>query len=655
MILGVLGAAAAAFYPCLAAGFVYDDLGNIIENENFRGLGPANLRWMWTTFHMGHYQPLSWMTLGLDYSLWGMDPFGYHLTNLVLHFANSVLVLFLALQLIRLARSRNPLEAPPPASFPTILGAAAAALLFAVHPLRVESVAWVTERRDVLSSFFLLATVLAYLSAHSGPQCRRGRLILAFALYILSLLSRAMGVTLPIILLILDWHPLRRFDVAGSEHRRKTRRAIIIEKVCFAVPALAAALVAPWAQIEAGAAMALEHHGPFARFAQACYGLVYYLFKTIVPVRLSPFYALELPLPAQSPKYVAAMVLVCAAGLAIIIFHRRRSAIAVVLCYATLLSPVLGFAQAGRQEVADRYSYLPMVGWMVLLGGVLALYLSKSTRRIAAFAPAVLVFLSAAPLGALTWRYSRAWQSDLALWRHAVYDGQANFNSHYNLGCALQQSGAIEDSLPHFRDSVAMNPSYFPAWYNLGNALNETGRPDEALDAYRNVLKYDPDDGRVHYKIGKILADLGHTQQAESAYRKAIELLADDPRPRVNLGVILAHRGDHRGAIDLYHEALRIDPDHRDAHYNLAISWERTGQLEKAEAEYHAAIRADDAFPEAHVNLGNLLARRADWPAAKEQYERALAIDPTHREARANLDGLLRHLRQRKPSPASTP
>ena len=324
---GVALVAVACFLPTLRNDFVlWDDDLNFTDNPSYRGLSWRQLRWMFTTVHGGHYQPLSWVTLGLDYTLWGMNPAGYHLTSVLLHAANAVLFYHVVQALLRRAAVSGPAL--------VLEGAAAVgALFFAIHPLRVESVAWASERRDVLAALFYLATVLAYLRmAEEEPSGRARRwYLVSLACFVLSLLSKAWGITLPVVLLALDVFPLRRAPR-------------LLEKAPYAALALGAAALAFVAQQHQPAMRTLAQHGPLQRTAQAAYGLCFYLWKTVAPWHLSPAYLLEGRLDPTAPRYVLSLVAV--AGItALLVFTRRRwpSGLVAWVCYAAIVSPVLGF------------------------------------------------------------------------------------------------------------------------------------------------------------------------------------------------------------------------------------------------------------------------------------------------------------------------
>src|SRR5215510_1460736 len=411
----------AVFVPALRNEFVnWDDLELLVDNPHYRGLGWEQVRWMFSTFRNGHYQPLSWMTFALDYLIWGMDPFGYHLTNLVLHAANAALFYLLALRLISLA-SLRPLSAN---DLGLRIAAVFAALLFSIHPLRVESVAWATDRRDLLSGLFFLITILCYVQAMAYSKDPSGRARwrnFALVAYGLSLLSKASGVTLPVILLILDVYPLRRLSGGPGKWWGSSVRAVWWEKVPFFFLAAGAAVIAPLAQSEAGAVAALRVHGVVARLAQSVYGLTFYLWKTVLPWDLSPFYEVPRKLDPFAWPFLLSGAVVVALTIGLFVLRKRWPAgWASWVCYVVIVAPVLGFVQSGREMVADRYSYLSCLAWAILLGGGLYYLWQRNVgqrlgnRKFSLLTAAAAMILMA--LGVLTWRQVEIWHDTDRLW-----------------------------------------------------------------------------------------------------------------------------------------------------------------------------------------------------------------------------------------------
>ncbi len=635
------------FFPCLQNGFVYDDEGFLLRNVHYRGFGWQNIHWMFTTFYYGHYQPLAWMSLGLDYLLWGMKPRGYHFSNLVLHAANVVLVLLLARRLIRLSDRGGRLDA---ASSALDVGAGVAALLFAVHPLRVESVAWVTERRDVLSSFFLLIAVLLYLRAQQPDAAKWRRTLLAttLAAYLLSLLSRAMGVTLPLILLVLDVYPLRRLGGGPGRLVGREVRRVWLEKIPFIIPAMAAAIVAPIAQHYTGAMEEVALHGISERIAQACYGLTFYLHKSVLPVDLSPIYELRLPLNIYAARYVLSAIFVILVVAAIALLRRRYPAlVAAAICYVILLLPVLGLVQSGPQEVADRYSYLPSIGWMILVGGIVGIGWGGLTRRAARIALAALMTLTAMGLGLMTWWQCFVWRDQLTLWRHAVEHGPPSAIAHYNYAYDLALTGDRDAAIVHLRKAIEIRPWYRDARQNLSNCLMEMGHYEEAIAGFQKVLQIDKNFARACYGMGRCYERLNSIDQAMDAYRNAIRISPAYVEPYLGLaGILVVRKKQYTAAIELYRQALDRVPGDRNLHFGLGIALDAAGKLDDALLEYREAIRIDPASVDVHINMGIVLARQGKIDEAILEYREALRMAPNHPAAKENLEDLLRRQRR---------
>src|SRR5881628_574134 len=318
---------------------------------------------MWTT-HLGHYIPLTWMTLGLDYLLWGLNPVGYHLTSLLLHAANAVVFFFVVRRILTLALPSSE------RGHALAVAAGFAALVFAIHPLRVESVAWVTERRDVLSGLFYLSAILIYLWACEGGARGRGWYWLSVAVFVLALLSKSMVVNLPVVLLILDVYPLRRLGGALGWWSEPARR-VYVEKIPFVLLAAAASAIAVMAQSSVHAAASLAQLSVPGRLAVSAYGLSFYLEKMVAPLNLSPLYELGTVNPWATPFLLSYGVVLALTALALAFRHRLPGLPAAGLAYVVILLPVLGIFQNGPQIAADRYTYLAGMGWAILGGAAL--------------------------------------------------------------------------------------------------------------------------------------------------------------------------------------------------------------------------------------------------------------------------------------------
>jgi hypothetical protein len=494
-----------AFLPGLGNGFIpnWDDALNFLDNPHYRGLGPAQLRWMFTTFHAGHYIPLTWLSLGLDYLLWGLHPGGYHLTSLLLHAATALAFYFVSLRLLRLAL--------PPTPTPAALrwGAALAALLFAVHPLRVESVAWATERRDVLSGLFYVLALLCYLKAlERAPAARprphvswsarlrlrlpprvswsaRLRLRLpplwyglTLACFAAAVLSKSIAVTLPVTLLVLDVYPLRR--LGGSAGWRAPRPWL--EKLPFFALSVVATVVAFAALLPLDNTQSLQGMPLHLRLLVSVYGLIFYLRKTLVPLDLSPLY----PLSFQVTWFQFGL-LIGGACFAWICRRRWPAVTAAALIYAITVAPVVGILQNGPQAAADRYAYLPCLGWAVLLGGAVARW--WPSRRI--LLPVAAVWLTA--LAFLTWQQTSLWRDPIALWSQAAVVTPGMRAAHFKLAQAYAEDGRIAEAIGAYREAMRLSgPS--AAWGHLAIArlLEQSGVDAGARAEFAAALREDP-------------------------------------------------------------------------------------------------------------------------------------------------------------------
>ena len=552
----------AAFLPILWNDFVeWDDYENLVSNQNFRGLGWSQLGWMFTTFHMGHYQPLSWLTLGLDYSIWGMDPVGYHITNVLLHSANTVSLYFVTRQLLTLAVSDSDGEA----SWQVILSAAFAALCFGLHPLRVESVAWATERRDVLSGFFYLWTIYCYLRACSSSYANVPSprwMVAALILYPLSLLSKATAITLPVVIVLLDIYPLRRLTWNLRQWFVPQVRKIWREKIPFIAVAVVFAWVAILGLRHASVIKSLGSYGIEQRLAQAFFGASFYLWKTLGPVGLSPLY--EIPPNFGLWNFAALIAGLATVAVSVSLFLIRDRWPAGLVCwlyYLTVLAPVLGLVSNGPQLVADRYSYLSCMSWAVLAGGALLFFLRGShpmpiglpAAAIGAIAVTILIGLAC-----LTWRQTTFWRNTETLWTRALEIDRNSSFAHYNLARYIARSGRYDDAMRHYREVLAIRPDDADSHNNLGLLLAANGRLEEAVEHFTAAIRVDPGYAKAHFNLGRVFARQGRVRAAVESFQRALQLQPGVAEIHENLARALAMQGKRAQAAEHFEAALRI-------------------------------------------------------------------------------------------------
>lgn len=624
-----------AFFPVLQNGFViWDDEKTLLENPNYRGFGWTELRWMFTTFHMGHYQPLSWLSFAFDYLVWGMDPFGYHLTNLLLHAANAVLFYFVALRLLSPALSASSV----PGELPLRVAAGFAALLFSVHPLRVESVAWATERRDVLSGLFFLMTLLCYLKAVTGERGDFARWRnFALAAYASSLLSKAGGMTLPVVLLLLDIYPLRRLTGDVRQWFGSGFQRVLREKAPFFLLAVVFGTTALLAQQEAGALKALESYGVAARLAQPLFGIAFYLWKSALPLGLSPLYELPVSFNPWDWPFVLSGLAVVAVSICLYRFRRAWPAgPAIWIYYIVVLAPVLGAVQSGPQIAADRYSYLSCLGWALLGGAGLIYGLRKIEWRRSIAVPAM-AGLAVLALGALTWKQTQIWRDSERLWRHALAVGPESSTAHYNLGYVLQKRGELPEAIGHYRNSLELNPAAADAHYYLGGALAELADLEGAVEHYRQALEIRPSFWGVHHNLAIVLERQGKLEEATQQYRQAVRINPASIEAHNNLGTVLARRGDLAEAVERFRHSLKLSPAQSGIRFTLGNILAVQGRLDEAAQHFRQALEIEPDFPQAHNNLGRILAAKGDLDQAVAHFRQAVQIKPDFAEAHESL------------------
>jgi len=535
-----------AFLPAIGGQFLsWDDSKNFVANPWYRGLGPDQLHWMWTTTLLGHYVPLSWMTLGLDYVLWGMDPRGYHVTSLLIHAANAVLVFFLARRIIALAGDTPASRAD--------LAAAFAALAFSLHPLRVESVAWITERRDVLSLFFGLITLLLYLRAIRDRTSRPRWYILSLAAFACAVLSKATIVTVPAVLAILNIYPLRRIGGAAGWNSSAARR-VYVELAPFAVIGLAAG-------IGSIAALPLGTQLSFGgKVAVAVYGVVFYLWKTLLPIGLSPLYQLPPRLNPAAPMFIASAIIVVALVVAVWSVRRRQPGfVAAAAAWFVITLPLLGAVQNGNQIAADRYTYHAAPA-LAIIAGALLLRTERIFRPALVIGACVLIVLAA-----LSWRQTGYWHDSVTLWSRALDVDSTNAIAHNDLGIELAASGQTSEAIARYKTAIALDPNYPHPHNNLGFELEHLGQIEPALAEYRTAVTIDPKYVEAELNWGNALLSLGKDEEAIEHYRRAASLDPKHEGAQFNWGIALMRLGRTSEAVQHFSSAMELDPTDADA------------------------------------------------------------------------------------------
>jgi Tfp pilus assembly protein PilF len=581
-----------AFSPALLNRFVeWDDYKNLFENPGFRGLGWTQIRWMFTSALMGHYIPVTWITFGLDYTLWGMNPLGYHVTNNLLHSANAALFYLVARRL--LAKGTSITE------WPLRAGSMVAALFFALHPLRAESVAWATERRDVLSGFFFLVAVLMYLrAAETGGWPRRRFLVGSAACYALALLSKSIVMTLPLILMLLDFYPLGRVQWRWGMWRDPSSRTVLKEKVPYLALGLAGAITSYWAVAANHSLTGFDRYGWPARIGMTGYSLWFYFEKTFLPLALSPLHELPAVVNPGEARFLLPGIGVVAISTAVLALRRRWPAgLALWIYYGLVLGPVTGIVHSGYQLTHDRYSYLSCLGWALLVGAA-----AGSVARAAAVgavrpwfargAAAVTVAWIIA-LGTLTWYQAQIWRDTETLWRHAAQSDPDCSICHINIGYFYYRQNLFTLARDECELALRLRPDRIWVHGNLGLILQALGDPEAAIRHLNIALARYPDDPGVLTNIGGVLNEQKRYAEAMPYLERANRIDPSFVPGLVTRGNALAETGQPEAALSYLLRARDLKPDEPLVYFNLVRTYLAAGRTDEARKEYAALAKLD--------------------------------------------------------------
>ena len=642
-------------------GFVnYDDQLYVSDNAKVtNGLSLQGVAWAFSHAACNFYHPLTMISLMLDYQLHGLHPGGYHLTNVLIHAASAIL-LFLIVRQMTGALWRS----------------AFVAAVFAIHPLRVESVAWVSERKDVLATFFFMLTIGAYVHYARDPNSL-GRYLMVAGLFVLGLLCKPTAVALPFGLLLLDYWPLNRFTpptptratappIPQADYFGIPKR-LILEKVPLVVLAAVACVVTYFAEGEV--VMSIAKIPVPTRIGNVLLSYVVYLRQMVWPAGLAAFY----PYPQKSPPLweigLAFLLLAGISGGVLAFWRKRPWLLAGWFWYLGMMVPVIGIVQLGVFAHADRNTYLPQIGLYVLLAWAVADWSAGWKHRRMVLGGLMMVVIGALTVCARI--QTSYWRDSESLWARALACAPANIlacrnlgaalvehgkldeavtlykraleikldsaETHDSLGDALDKKGELNEAMEQYRIALAINPAYADAHYNLGNALVKCGNLEEAVAHYRKVLEINPDYLDARMNLGLALAKSGQMAEAIAQYQKTLEINPRYAKAHCNLGDALLQQGHADEAVACFQRALEIQPDYAKAHYDLANVFFDQGHLDQAIAHYQKALEADPALVEAHFNLGNAFLNSGRFDEAVAHYKKVLELHPGYGGALNNL------------------
>jgi tetratricopeptide (TPR) repeat protein len=605
----------AVFGQTLRHGFLhFDDNAYVFDNVHVTGgLSLRVVAWVFSHADCFLYHPLTMLSLMCDYQFHGLHAGWYHLTNVLLHTA-SVILLFLILRQMTGAMWRS----------------AFVAAVFAIHPLRVESVAWVAERKDVLSGLFFMLTIGAYVRYARRPPSL-ARYLVVVAAFVSALLSKPTVVTLPFVLLLLDYWPLNRFGPG------RKLSGLILEKIPLLALAAATCVINVLTAEEGVAAHAKT--SILSRLGNAVVSYAVYLRGMVWPAGLAAFY----PQPAQGhPFWTIAfsfLLLALITGAVLAFQRKRRWLLTGWLWYLGMLAPMIGLVQAGTFAHADRMTYLPQIGIYMALAWLAAEWGAKwpaARMALAGLMTGVLVALMVC-----AGRQTEYWQNGETLWTHALACTTDNDVAHFNLGNAYQQKGETDQAMAQYQNALQINPGYAEAQYNIGDLLLRKGRLDEAMVHFQKAVQIEPDYAQAHYTLGIALWQTGRTDEAIASYQRAVQLRPDYADAHYNLGTSFLQQGKMDEAILHFQKALEIKPDNAQADNNLGAALQERGRLDEAIASYRKAAQLRPDYADAQFNLGRALLQKGRVDEAISHLQEVVQMRPDDAEAHGKFGNAL--------------
>ncbi|MDJ0811134.1 MAG: tetratricopeptide repeat protein [Desulfobacterales bacterium] len=618
LFLGTL----ALYAPTLSYDYInIDDPDYVADNHIIKqGLSRESLAWAFTTTRTANWHPLTWLSYMADVQFMGSSARTHHLVNVLFHALNAVVLNMV------LRRMTN-----------AVWLSLIVSLLFSVHPLNIESVVWISERKNVLSTLFWLLVMGCY--ARYTNRKSIGAYLAALLFFALGLMAKPMLVTLPCVLLLLDFWPLERWPSSPLNPARKTPATanygrLIGEKIPFFALTAASCIVTFWAQQAEGAVKSLETFPLVSRLVNALVSYAVYLQKVVWPDPLTIFY----PFPSHYPGWQisgAAILLAIATYLALRTRKHHPYLLMGWFWYLGTLVPVIGIVQVGEQAMADRYAYIPTIGVFIsVVWGGHALIRRKGINLAAA---ATASGLAIAALASVTWHQTPYWRNSQTLLRHAIATTQDNHLAHNNLGADYAQKGEFDKAARHYYEALRANPDYWRAHYNLGLAMERMGRLTDALDHYDKILQLNPDYDDAHNKIGSTLAKLDRWDEARKHFRKAVQINPRNASAHNNLATTLAREGRMQEARTHFQQAVEIDPYLDSAIIPLALIHAQQGRIDAAQAVLETGLQRLPNNASIASELGRLHHQRGELDQAADYYRKVIALLPRNGEA---LNGL---------------
>jgi len=620
------------FQGVLDNGFVlnWDDFEYVTDNRLVQK--GTNFFEILTAFHSANWHPLTWFSHSLDYQLYGLNPRGHHLTSLVLHGLNTCWVF--ALFILLAGNGRESFD------YDVYAGGIFSALLFGLHPLRVESVAWVSERKDLLCAFFFFSTLAAYcFYAREKKGWKYGILIFLFAL---AIMSKPMAVTLPVVLLLIDVFPLQRLRLL------KELPPLLIEKIPLFALSLTGGVLTLVAQKSTGAITSLEATSFSDRIINSFHALWSYLEKTIWPVDLLPFYPFWENPSLLSTKFLPGLILI--SGVALFGFFQWRKGnpawLIAWMFYLVTLAPVIGIIKVGAQAMADRYTYIPTLGPAFLAGAGLMIGWRKNILRSGIILMTTIMVFA---LSFLSMKQIKIWHDGQSLWLPVVekFPGKVH-HAHANLATFHFQEGQLEKAESQLKIALKIQPDEVDSLFYLGMIYTDQGRLAEARDVLQKALRINAEDERVLYRLGVLHEKSGQADLAQNEYQKALGLNPELETVRLRLGQLYSKTGQIQKAEEQFNKVLELDAESEGARNNLGALYYQTGRFQDAETEYLRVIKAWPQKMRAYNNLGVLYYETKKFTEAEKIFQKVLGMDPNHIDAKNNLGMLYLQMNKKK-------
>jgi tetratricopeptide (TPR) repeat protein len=622
-----------AYWRAMQCDFVnFDDPDYVTSNVHVQnGLTLEGINWAFSHIVSANWHPLTMMSHMLDCQIYALKPWGHHLTSVLLHTLNTVLVFVL---------------------FRSLTGAAWrsfwVAALFALHPLHVESVAWISERKDVLSAFFGLLSLIFYAryarpgrgqwSEGSGQRAVSYGLALVFLA--LGLMSKAMLVTWPFVMLLLDYWPLNRVRNSefGVQNFPQSLKTLVVEKIPFFALAVLSSVATLIVQAQHGAVQTIENLSVGARGENALISYGRYLGKLFWPAKLSVYYIYR----GSWPLAVVLAVVVLLAGMTLLVWWQRKRYPFLLtgwLWYCGTLVPVIGLVQVGAQAMADRYTYLPSLGVLIIVvWGAYELARDRQALVVALSTAGALVIVAC--LG-VTRQQLSYWRTSETLFGHALAVTDSNYMTHNGLGHAYSMQGRIDDAIAEYQEAIRLKFDFAGAHDNLGAAYVIKGRLDEAIGEFRKAIHFRPDYALYHFNLGVALVQKGQTNEAMGQFQEAIRLKPDEAAYHLNLGTAFNLKGSVDEAIALYQQSVHLSPDDPSTHYGLGLAFDFKGQVDDAIRQYQEAVRLKPDMAESHHFLGVDLGKKGNLDEALRQLQEAVSLKPDDAEVYNDLGNVL--------------